>query len=157
MIKPSIKQLLLIVTFSVLSMLIISLIDYGYVSEDEEKFFEASAFGQFTKVQELMPAVGNPNYLSFKGYTPLGSAAFNGHLEIVKFLIANGADVNFRNLDRVGPLYQAAIHGHADVVAYLLDHDATLSEKGNRILLKWLNNSPDQNPVLGVHALVYGN
>ena len=45
-------------------------------------------------------------------------AAFNGHLEIVAFLLDNGADLHARN---DGALREARANGHTAVVALLLE------------------------------------
>jgi len=124
----------------------------GCVSEEEEEFFAASAFGHLENLQELMPVVRNPNFHSIKGYTPLGAAAYNGKLEIVKFLIVNGADVNF--LDQggrgVGPLYNASRNGHTEIMIYLLERGAILSEKekGRLLSIGALEDHAEIRPVL---------
>ena len=51
--------------------------------------------------------------------TPLRGAARFGHLEIVRFLVENGADVNARNHIDNTPLMAASYHGHAAIVSYL--------------------------------------
>jgi len=45
----------------------------------------------------------------------LFSAALNGHLEIVKFLIESHADINAANNDGDTPLKVAASRGHLEI------------------------------------------
>lgn len=63
--------------------------------------------------------------------TPFGTwlhmAAAHGTLEIVKWLIEHGADVNARAATiESRPLDEAASNGHPEIVKYLIDSGATL-------------------------------
>ena len=58
--------------------------------------------------------------------TPLYSAAAEGHLEIVKILIAYGADINNSSEFGVTPLQIACIYQKVDVIKYLLQHGAII-------------------------------
>lgn len=64
------------------------------------------------------------------GSTPLHYASANGHLDVVTFLISNGAKVNSR--DKIGgwtPLHLAASSGHREVVRLLLKSGADLNAR----------------------------
>jgi hypothetical protein len=63
---------------------------------------------------------------------PLHLAANEGHLEIVKLLIDNGADVNGDSIANLTPLHGAALAGHTEVAAFLI-------EKGAQIDIKSIN------------------
>jgi len=65
------------------------------------------------------------------GLTPLHSAAFGGHVEIVKLLLERGADPNAKTDDGLTPLHIAAFKGHVDVVRVLLEHGANPNAKDN--------------------------
>lgn len=60
------------------------------------------------------------------GNTALHEAALNGHLDIVKLLTENGADVNIQSFEmfKDTPLIDASANGHLNVVKYLLAHGA---------------------------------
>jgi len=58
------------------------------------------------------------------GNTPLQIAALEGFVEIVKFLLENGADVDTRNIDHETPLIDAVENGHVEVIKLLLDYEA---------------------------------
>lgn len=60
------------------------------------------------------------------GNTALHEAALNGHLDLVKLLINNGANVNVQSYEMLKdtPLIDASANGHLDVVMYLLEHGA---------------------------------
>ena len=53
------------------------------------------------------------------GWSPLNSAACNGHLEVVKLLLRHGAAVDSRSDDGWSPLTAAAGNGHTAVVEAL--------------------------------------
>mgnify|MGYP003365275417 CR=1 FL=1 len=60
------------------------------------------------------------------GNTPLHEAALNGHIDIVKLLVKEGANINVQSYDMFQdtPLIDASANGHLDVVSYLLKHNA---------------------------------
>ncbi|KAL4964601.1 ankyrin repeat-containing domain protein [Aspergillus stella-maris] len=53
-------------------------------------------------------------------------AAFHGYIDIVKFLLEHGLDVNSTSSEGRTALAYAAAKGHVDVVRLLLDHDAEI-------------------------------
>ena len=60
-----------------------------------------------------------------EGEELVGGAAWEGHHEVVQFLIDNGADVNSREDDfDSNALYMAARMGHIKVVKILIDNGA---------------------------------
>ena len=61
------------------------------------------------------------------------SAAYNGHLEIVKFLVEHKADIHVN--DDLALSY-AARKGHLEVVQYLVNQGADIHAK-NEWALKW--------------------
>ncbi len=58
------------------------------------------------------------------GWTPLHGASKSGNLELVKFLIEEGADVNAPDEVGMTPLHLAAKHGHSEVVKLLIQKKA---------------------------------
>ena len=63
------------------------------------------------------------------GWTPLHSAARQGHKEIVELLIANGTDVNSRDSTSKSSLHDAALEGHKEIVELLIIKGADLNAK----------------------------
>jgi ankyrin repeat protein len=69
-----------------------------------------------------------------RGDTALMMASEKGHLEIVKWLIANNADVNAKdNKDNVGEtaLILASEKGHLEIVKLLIANNADVNAKSN--------------------------
>lgn len=56
---------------------------------------------------------------------PLIQAAEQGNLERVKQLLAEGADVEVKDVAGYTPLYAAVLAGHQDMVSFLLENQAT--------------------------------
>ena len=69
----------------------------------------------------------------------LVAAAYNGNLEIIKFLLDKGADPNIVTPYGVTPLINAAIKGHTEVVRLLISRDANVNaqDKNGYTALKW--------------------
>ncbi|XP_072318618.1 protein phosphatase 1 regulatory subunit 12C [Eucyclogobius newberryi] len=61
------------------------------------------------------------------GITALHQACIDGSMEIVTFLLENGASVNQVDSEGWTPLHVAASCGHSEIAEYLLQHDACLS------------------------------
>jgi ankyrin repeat protein len=59
--------------------------------------------------------------------TLLIESAANGHVDVVKLLIENGADVNLKGEAWYGPLHAAAANGHIEVVKILLENGADVN------------------------------
>ena len=54
-------------------------------------------------------------------------AANNGHIEVVKLLLENGADVTIATESGITPLNSASGGGHVEVVKLLLEKGADLT------------------------------
>lgn len=67
-------------------------------------------------------------------------AARNGHIEVAKFLLEKGADINGRGFFGAPGLHWAAINGHKKMVEFLIDNGADLGlrdEQFNSTALGW--------------------
>ncbi|KUL83786.1 hypothetical protein ZTR_06619 [Talaromyces verruculosus] len=84
------------------------------------------------------------NEVDVRGRTALASAALKGHINVVKALVEEHADVNKVSRGNRTPLWYAALgtmpsKTRFDVINYLLDHDAEIdepSDDGNTPLMK---------------------
>jgi ankyrin repeat protein len=61
---------------------------------------------------------------------PLQAAASQGHAEIVRLLLEQGADANTLSGEHDSPLQVATSEGHAEIVRLLLDAGADLNLRG---------------------------
>lgn len=64
--------------------------------------------------------------------SPLHFAAQKGHIEIVKYLIKSGAQIEFKNLTGTTPLHWAAQNGHLEIVKILISHGADPNSKNKK-------------------------
>lgn len=87
--------------------------------------------GRTEKVQSLLK--DHPDLVSAtddNGYTPLFLAADTGQKDVVKLLIASGADVNFKTGHGETPLAHAVVSSNKDVAELLLAHGADINYMG---------------------------
>jgi len=88
---------------------------------------EAAKSGDLAKVQALIEKT--PELALVKdetGRTPLHWACRGVHIEVLKYLVGRGADVNARDDDGITPLHSVASRGHLEAVRILI-------EKGTRL------------------------
>src|SRR5258708_896498 len=76
--------------------------------------------GDEALVRRALEAGAAPNSRNRAGATVLMMFIRKGNAPIVDLLLAKGADVNLRNVDKVSPLMTAAYHGHAGIARALL-------------------------------------
>jgi ankyrin repeat protein len=82
----------------------------------------ASKHGNVVMVERLIAAGSRVNNASTPGSTSLFLAAQNDRHDVLKLLLAAGADVNkARGVNGYTPLHTAALNGHAGVVWALLE------------------------------------
>ena len=79
-----------------------------------------------------------------RGETAFHHACRNGNLEVVRALVAGGADVNAPSESGQFPLYCAAGHGHLEIVLYLLSQGADLAQRlqDGKTVTAWLQQYP---------------
>jgi ankyrin repeat protein len=94
--------------------------------------FEAAALGRAPRVRALVDgARERARAYSSDGFTALHLAAFFGHAEVARLLVAAGADVDAisRNPMQVRPLHSAAARGDHAVMRLLLDAGAEVDAR----------------------------
>ncbi|KAI1712076.1 ankyrin repeats (many copies) domain-containing protein [Ditylenchus destructor] len=104
-------------------------------SDPAEQLRVAASQGHLSKCRELLER--HQNIVNERGRdesTALFRACYNGHLEIVKLLVANGADIERKCTDfdcivlEITPLMSACKKQDVSVIEYLLSAGARLEE-----------------------------
>lgn len=99
-------------------------------SKAEFGIHDVAACGEIGKVNALLAE--NPGLASkvdSDGNTPLHGAARNDHKDVVKVLLAHGAEVNAKDNEGATPLHLAAGRGNKDVAELLLANKAEVNAK----------------------------
>ena len=88
--------------------------------------FAAAATGRLKDLRDALATPGAQSSYSYDGWTPLHLAAFFGHVDCARLLLAAGADVAAvsRNSLANTPLHAATAGQHTDVALLLLDAGA---------------------------------
>ena len=108
----------------------------------EAKLLKAAHNGSINDVKRLLYWNRNINVNvidSIERKTPLIWAAMMGHIDIVRMLLAKGADVNVRDKDGSTALIWASNNGDANTVQALLNAgaDVHIKDKGGNTALIW--------------------
>ena len=97
------------------------------LADREADFFEACALGNASRVRTLLDM--HPEFHrqdSADGFSPLGLAAYFGHLQTAGVLVGAGADVNHASPTfQVTPLHSAVASRSAEIVELLLSCGAS--------------------------------
>ncbi|XP_068908725.1 ankyrin repeat domain-containing protein 17 isoform X12 [Tenebrio molitor] len=105
--------------------------------ETQETALTLACCGGFTEVADILLKGGAD--IELGASTPLMEAAQEGHLDLVKFLLENEANVHAQTQTGDTALTYACENGHTDVADYLLQYGADLeheSEGGRTPLMK---------------------
>lgn len=71
------------------------------------------------------------SYTDEDGYTALHRASYNGHINVVEYLLSIGANVQSRTEDGWQPLHSACCWNKAEVASLLLQNEADINSLTN--------------------------
>ncbi len=99
---------------------------------DARRYFDATKSGNLKLVRNFIDNYSDRtppviNHLDLQGWTGLHNASFHGHLHIVIFLLASGADVNAWNNTGLTPLHMVAFSQDPRIANALIDKDADIN------------------------------
>ena len=104
------------------------------VSEEpaEAPILHASEKGKLNLVKQMIQQDPcSVNVSDVDGYTPLHRACYNNRIEVVKYLIENGANLSAQTIDGWQPIHSAAQWGHVNVVRILVSSGADINARTN--------------------------
>ena len=102
----------------------------------KKKFLESLEEGTFYLAKILLKHLETLNYGSShdnEDINPLIRMAHLGKLDAVKFLVDNGADINFRSVNSTTAIMYAFEKGHVDIVKYLIEKEAITKHEKAKI------------------------
>ncbi|XP_078313089.1 uncharacterized protein LOC111129871 isoform X3 [Crassostrea virginica] len=97
--------------------------------------FDAIFYGNKNEVQQLISGGVDKNVVTHRhvrwdGASALGAAAYEGHMDIVRYLIDIGTSVNFCDpCQRRTPLHWACLGNQYQAAAYLIKHGADVNHR----------------------------
>ncbi len=102
----------------------------SHITDWTKELFDACISGDFEKAKNAIGARVNINSTRIKkSFFPLFLACQYNHLEIVKLLLDNGAEIEAKIWDRKTSLHLACEFGHLEIVKLLLDRGANIEAK----------------------------
>lgn len=109
----------------------------GFAVNLDQQLIAAAKRGDAAQVESLLERGAAVNARELNGqltlmrYTALMWASYKGHGNVVKVLIARGADISLRDSESRTSLMMAASGGHLDIVRMLADAGADIHARSN--------------------------
>jgi ankyrin repeat protein len=114
---------------------------FAFGQDNNEKLYQSIIKGDTLIVSQLLKDNANPNYIKTVGpwmkVNMLITAVNNNNIDIVKILIANKVDINWRDGFNTTALMYAASKGNKEIIVTLLDNGADINDNdgnGNSVL-----------------------
>ena len=92
-------------------------------------FIEAATEGDLKTVKQLMLGVANVDVRDSEGWTAFAMAVAHNHVEIARFLLDRGAEVDASGFKERTPLMLAANNGCMGAVVLLIENGADVKAK----------------------------
>lgn len=99
-----------------------------------ELLISACGNGSLERVKDLVLQLDAPIDYAPEGWSPLVKACAQNHMDIVDFLIEQGADLNVTTSDGWTPAFAAVTNGHHSVLEKLLEHGANTRRPEKSVL-----------------------
>lgn len=100
-------------------------------SQDEAPIFAAVRKGSLELIKLLFECGGNRDARALYQRTLLQAAAGSNHPEIIRYLVAEGADVNTPDAMGDTPMHEAAYYGNTEAIDCLFKLKAGLEKRNN--------------------------
>ena len=101
------------------------------MTEDDAELIRAVKRGDITEIDRLIEVGANPNCCDTQGWTPLFHAAGTGSTQIMRLLLAHGAEVDSHRETGFTPLFSAILSRHLEAIRLLVDRGASVEAPGD--------------------------
>ena len=115
------------------------------------QFYNACKNGNIIELQNVLPQISDINKPNEKGWNAIILAAFNHHLEIIKLLLQNGADINSTNTNGTTVFMYAKTkvleNNNYEILDFLLANGAAINArdlKNNWTVLDYVKQTNHQ-------------
>ncbi len=106
--------------------------DFKKTMREEDSIFEFARSGDLDSLRQLELTAERINARNTKGYSALMLAAYNGNVEVARFLLDRGADPDSADLTGSTVLMGAAFKGDLAIVRMLIDAGARVEARNAR-------------------------
>ena len=109
--------------------LILMVFTFSSFAQGEKTVFDIARTGTLEQISSLFKQ--NPKIVDAvneAGYSPLILACYRGNTEVAKFLINNGADLNY-NTSMGTPLMAAVVKNNTEIVNLLVNKNVNVEQK----------------------------
>ena len=115
--------------------------DFRKTIHVEDVIFDYARSGDLESIQNLDLTLERIDKKNTQGYSPLMLAAYNGNLEVARYLITKGANAESADLSGSTVLMGAAFKGQLDLVELLLASGAKIEARNakNQTALDFAN------------------
>lgn len=101
-----------------------------------KQFYCACEYGDYNKIREILPYIIDINKSNDKGWNAIIIAAFNHHLDILRFLIQNGADINSTNINGTSVFMYAKTkvlqNDNYEILDFLIENGADINTRDKK-------------------------
>ncbi len=124
------------------------------ITDDEQvEFSDGLTEGKMKVVQKFVKADANIVNEKFFGWSPLQTATNKNQIEVVKYLLSKGADINYMHPVAYHTAFHlAALNGHIELVKYLASQgaDVNIKLKADVSLIRYFRDqgSPEMVKIL---------
>ncbi|CAG7731706.1 unnamed protein product [Allacma fusca] len=115
-----------------LSALLKKLFENHVTGDANEELVKAAAHGDYQKCEEILKRGECDVNGVFSGHTALQAASQNGHLEVIRILLAHGADPEIEDRDGDRCVHHAAYGDEPAVIEILAQSSADLNARNKR-------------------------